>query len=531
MLGKSFFLVPVYSPMPSTQVTELPLSHFSLIDYVLFGSYLIASVLVGLLFVKEQRTMKDFFLAGRSMGSVVVAISILAALFSGVSYLGAPAEVYQNGFAYGWVLFSFLIATPITTIFILPFFYRARFTTAYQYLEERFSLPVRLLASGLFILRVLLWLGAATYAPALALEQATGLPLEFSIFATGLLTTLYTMMGGMKAVIWTDIMQFGVLFGGQIVILVVALGKIPGGLGEVLELAKTHGQPLPESSLELSTRVSWMSVLIGGAVLNLVQMATDQVSVQRYMTAKDLQTAQRGLWYKLVAIIPVIGLFYFTGVVLRAYYNHVPDPIATQAITKADQILPWFVVNELPTGMAGVLIAAIFAASMSTISAGLNSLASATMVDFHQRLSQKPLPKDEIQIRHARRWTLFYGLLVIGLAFYVSNLNDSLVEATNTIIGLVGGPILGMFICGIFIPRIGGRSILIGTVLGFTISLCVAYQKKIFAGLSLPISFLWYTAVGTGTTILAAYIVSYFRPEKMTRDLEGLTWKQRNDEF
>lgn len=505
------------------------MSHFAPIDYTFFGIYLLASVLIGVLFVKEQHTMKDFFLAGRSMGSVVVAISVMAAMFSGISYIGGPAEVFQNGAAFGWVLFSFFIATPVTTIFILPFFYRTRFITAYHYLEERFSLPVRLLGSGLFILRVLLWLGAATYAPAMALEQATGLPLEFSILVTGVLTTLYTMMGGMKAVIWTDVMQFGVLFGGQVAIVCVALGKIPGGMGEVIEVAKTHGQSAPAASLDPTLPYTWASILIGGAVLNLVQMATDQVAVQRYMTARDVKTAQRGLWYKLILTIPVLGLFYGTGCVLRAFYNHVPDPVATGAISKSDQILPWFVMHELPTGMAGILIAAIFAASMSTISAGLNSLASATLVDFQQRLTQKPLPTDSRQIIHARLWTFFYGSMVVALAFIVSRLG-SLVEATNTVIGLVGGPILGMFLCGIFICRVSAKGILIGTVIGFAVSLVVALWRGEQGGQVVKVSFLWYTTVGCFVTIFIAWLLSFFIPGKPAQELEGLTWQQRNDE-
>lgn len=506
------------------------MSHFAPLDYTFFGIYLLASVLIGVLFVKEQRTMKDFFLAGRSMGSVVVAISVMAAMFSGISYIGGPGEVFKNGAAFGWILFSFFIATPVTTILILPFFYRARFITAYHYLEERFSLPVRLLGSGLFILRVLLWLGAATYAPALALQQATGLPLEFSILATGILTTLYTMMGGMKAVIWTDVMQFGVLFGGQLVILFVALGKIPGGLGEVIEVAKTHGQPTPIASLDPTIPYTWAGILIGGAVLNLIQMATDQVAVQRYMTARDLKTAQRGLWYKLIVTIPVLVLFYGTGCVLRTFYNHVPDPLATGEILKSDQILPWFVVHELPTGMAGILIAAIFAASMSTISAGLNSLASATMVDFQQRLTSKPLPTDEKQIFQARLWTVLYGSMVIALAFIVSKLGN-LVEATNTVIGLVGGPVLGMFLCGIFLRRVSAKGILIGTVIGFAASLLtVLWRGQAADGQVIKVSFLWYTSVGCVVTIAIAWVLSFILPGKSGRELEGLTWQQRNDE-
>lgn len=189
------------------------MTHFSWLDYSIFFGYLASAVLVGVLFVKEQRTIKDYFLASRSMGYVLIGISVLAALFSGISYLGAPAESYMHSPVFVLFGLSFLIATPVTTLLFLPRFYQTRFFTAYQYLEERFSVQVRLVSSGLFIARVLLWLALATYAPALALEQVTGLPLWFTILCTGILTTTYTTLGGMKAVIWTDVIQFCVLLG------------------------------------------------------------------------------------------------------------------------------------------------------------------------------------------------------------------------------------------------------------------------------------------------------------------------------
>ena len=165
------------------------MTRFTWLDYSIFVVYLAGSVSVGMLFIKEQRTIKDYFLASRSMGYVLVGISVLAALFSGISYLGAPSEVYAHSMAFMLFGLSFLIATPVTANLFVPHFYHSRFYTAYQYLEERFSVQVRLLASSLFILRVLLWLALATYAPALALEQVTGLPLWFSIICTGTLTT------------------------------------------------------------------------------------------------------------------------------------------------------------------------------------------------------------------------------------------------------------------------------------------------------------------------------------------------------
>jgi hypothetical protein len=274
------------------------------------------------------------------------------------------------------------------------------------------------------------------------LEKVTGIPLWITILASGTLTTLYTALGGMRAVIWTDVMQLIVLFGGQLLIVIVALGKIPGGLGGVWDTAVTDGRMDLSFSFSLAERVNIWSLLLAGAFLHLVQMATDQVSVQRYLSAGSLKEAQRSLWIKLWFVLPVLVLFYGTGLVLYAFYKIHGDPLAAGLIAKEDQILPYFVVTQLPAGLPGLLIAAIYAASMSTISAGLNSLASATVVDFKQRLSKAPGTQAQ-QVGNARWITVGYGILVMALAFAVSRMPGNLVESVNTVIGLIGGPLLG----------------------------------------------------------------------------------------
>jgi sodium-coupled monocarboxylate transporter 8/12 len=480
------------------------MTRFTWIDYGLFAVYLAASVLVGVLFTKEQRTVRDYFLAGRSMGRVVVAVSVLAAIFSGITYLGAPAEVYAYGMAFFIFFFSFFIATPITNLVFMPVFYRSRMYTAYQYLEERFSVQVRLLASALFILRVLLWLALATYAPALALEQVTGLPLWFTILCTGALTTLYTTAGGMKAVIWTDVMQFVVLFGGQLAILLVALSHVPGGLGGMIEMGRDAHKFDVSFSLDPKVRLTLWGMLLGGAVINLVQMATDQVSVQRYLTARTMEEAKRSLWIKLWLLLPVLIVFYLTGLAIWAFYRVKGDPLAAGVIKKADYILPYFVVNELPRGMPGLLIAAIFAASMSTISAGINALTTATLVDFHQRGWRKSSDPEGVQLSLARWLTLLYGALVIGLAFVVSRLGP-LLEASNKAIGLVGGPLLGLFLLGILVRSANTLGAVAGWLVGVLVLIPVCFRTQV--------SFLWYGVIGCGMTLLIGWGVSRLWPE------------------
>lgn len=487
---------------------------FSLLDYGIFGIYLLASVSIGLLFVKEQKDIKNYFLAGRSMGFMLIGISILASLFSGISYLASPSEIYTNGMAFFFVSLSFFIATPIATLVFLPFFYQSRFYTAYQYLEERFSVQVRLLASSLFIVRVLLWLALATYAPALALEAVTGLPLWVTIVCTGVFTTLYTSLGGMKAVIWTDVMQFAVLIGGQLVILWIAVSRVPGGIGGVIEIGQANGKFDVDFSFSLTTRITFWGAIIGGAFLNLVQMATDQVSVQRYLSAKSLKEAKRSLWLKLAVLLPMLIVFYLTGLALFAFYQTHTDPLTAGLISKGDQILPYFVVNELPLGLPGLLVAAIFAASMSTISSGINSLTSATAVDFCQRFRKgDQTVSDAGQLRLARLLTLAYGTLVIVLAFQVQNLG-TLLEASNKVMGLVGGPVLGLFLLGMLFKRTNAPGAVIGWLAGVGVLIPVCFHSDV--------SFLWYTLIGLIATLLAGWSTSWLFPPPLARQLNDL---------
>jgi len=487
-------------------------SHFGWLDYTLFIVYLVASVAVGAVFVREQKTVKDYLLAGRSMGYVVVAISVIAALFSGISYLGAPGEVYAHDLSFALVSVAFFIATPIATLIFLPIYCQPRFYTAYQYFEERFSIGVRTLTSAMFIIRVLVWLALATYAPALALQQATGLPLWITIVSTAVLTTLYTTLGGMKAVIWTDVMQFAVLFGGQILIFAVAISRIPGGVAGCYRLGQEGGKFALSFSLDPTVRVTLWGLLLGGAFMHLVQMVTDQVSVQRYYTASSMKEAQRSLWLKLAIVLPVAGVFYVSGVVLYAFYSTRTDPLAKGLIPKADCILPYFVVTELPRGMSGLLISAVFAASMSTISAGINALSTATIADFYERL-WRPGQSFERHVALARVLTVVYGGLVLGLAFIVPRLG-TLVEASNKVIGIVGGPLLGLFLLGMITRRANGKGAVIGWLVGEGLIFPLAFYTQL--------SFLWYAALGCAATFFVGWFASFlFRPPA-DQQLHGL---------
>lgn len=462
------------------------------LDYATFGVYITATLAVGLCVGGKQKDLKMYLLAGHQMHWAVIAISVLAALFSGISFLGAPAESFNHNLVYIWVLLAYFVATPITTLIFLPFFYRLNFYTAYEYLEHRFSLGLRRLSSAAFILRVCLWLAVALYAPSLVIAEMTGIPLYMSIIFTGACTTLYTAVGGMRAVIYTDVMQFCVLLTGIISIFLVAVYKTPGGLDAAWHIAQAGGRTtMMDWSLSPTARMTVWGAFIGGAALNLVQLVTDQVSVQRYLTATSLKESQRALWFKLFLTVPLISIFYLTGLVLYSFYQTHPEMLATLA--GADRILPHFVGRQIASPVPGLLVAAILAATMSTASSGINSLTTATLIDFLYTKNKEAgsAAGETGRVRVARIWTLFYGGVATALALVVSKLG-TLIESSVKIAGFFGGPLLGIFFLGVLSTRANASGTLIGAIAGFAAIVATWWCTEV--------SFMWYALLGALVT-------------------------------
>jgi sodium-coupled monocarboxylate transporter 8/12 len=489
--------------------------------------YMLLLLGVGIHFARKKNTLKGYLLADQDVHWVIVGISVMAALFSGISYLGAPAETFFHDLRYLWVLASFLIATPVTTLVFLPLFRRVKLFTAYEYLERRFDNRLRKIASMLFLLRVVFYLGLATYAPALAIVDVTGWPLWVCVLSTGAIATVYTAFGGMKAVVWTDTIQFLILCGGIFIILGVAIYHIPGGLPAAWHYAAHDGKTkLWNFSLDPTVRITIWGGLIGGACLNLIQLATDQIAVQRYITAATLRDSQRALWLKFWVTLPLVGLFYLTGTVLYGYYRAFPQRVPAfvnaslvPGLAKAagsaaapllnDRLLPYFVTRELPSPLPGLLIAAILGATIAVVSSGINALATATLMDFKRPSAPGVKSNDQREVSSARRLTVYFGVVVTLLALFVIPYFGSLVEAIGRITGLFGGPLLGVFCLGAFSRRANGTGTLIGAVVGSTIGTLVTFSQPLFG---YPISFLWIAVVATLATYGAGVMASYFFP-------------------
>lgn len=488
------------------------------VDTTVFLGYLALLVGVGVWFARRQKDLRTYLLADQGVHWLIVGISVLAALFSGISYLGAPAESFFHDLGYLWVAASFLIATPIAAILFLPAYRRFGVTTAYEYLELRFDRRLRRLASALFLTRVSFYLGLAIYAPALVIVEMTGWPFLPAALLTGAAATLYTTTGGMKAVVWTDALQFVVLCAGIVVVIAFAAAAVPGGLPRAWELAAADGKTTATRwSLDPTIRITVWSGLIGGAAANLVQLVTDQISVQRYLTAPTLRDSQKALWFKLWVTLPLVSVFYLTGTVLYGYYKALPQeappfahpelvpglPHASGVGIQNDRILPYFVLHALPSPLPGLLLAAIIGSTVAVVSAGINALATAALMDFRRGDSKEVLASGHV--RTARYLTAIFGIISTIIAIVIIPRLGTLVQAMLTLLGLFGGPLLGLFLLGLLSRRANANGALVGVGIGGAAGALVTGAPTWF---DYPISFMWVAFTASAATVATGLIAS-----------------------
>jgi sodium-coupled monocarboxylate transporter 8/12 len=500
---------------------------FGLTGYLVLAAYMVTTVLLGLSFTRKQKTLAGYFLAERSAPWWAVGISVLACDLSAVSYMGVPAWTYYNDLRYALTIFMFPFIAIIVAYLFIPFLARLKVFTIYEYLEHRFGLESRLFASALFLLQRASHIAIAIYAIALALQQIVGWPVWACVTVVGALTTLYTVFGGMKAVLWTDVMQFFVLIGGIAVMGAVILWFFHGDFGQIWQAAAAAGHTkILSASFHPGDAASWKEMTIWGLFIGtlLYQVGaygSDQVLVQRYLAAGSGRMMARSLVFCGLLVIPVIGVLYLLGLGFYAYY-HAPEhaTLLTSleklvAQTKdTNMVLPHFVRNVLPSGLAGLVFAGLFAATMSVFSSGLNSLSTATCMDFVQRLRQLRSDSKELTLTNARWITLGWGLLVTlaAVGVYFAGMG-SLLQVAATIIGFFAGPLLGMFLLGIFTLRANSVGAILGAISGFVAVLLLRNH----------ISFVWYPVAGCVPTLLFGFAFSFLKAQRHREDVYPMT--------
>ena len=488
---------------------------FSTLDYLMVVLYLIGIAALGSSFYRRRSTAREYFLGGRSFSWLPAGISIVAADLSAITLMGSTGWAYKHNLQLVWVVCGFVLMAPVAIYVFVPFFSRLNLYTAYEYLERRFGLEVRLLGSALFQILRGGHVAIAIYGPALVINLVTDIPVWKCILLMGVFTTFYTTLGGMKAVIWTDVIQFCTVITGLGVICWTALGHIPGGLTEVYEVARGAGKlDLLNLSTDPSEMTSLWACLIGGSFLTLAPLATDQAVLQRMFTTRSPKDCRQSVLLQAV-INPQVGvLLYLVGITLFVFYRLNQGHLA--GLKEADAILPFFAVHELPVGISGLVIAAIFAASMAVMSAGINALTTATTVDFYQRLFRPNLTSEHYAMV-GRAGTLAWGVVVTGLALFARHLGD-LAIAYNRLSSLVSGPLLGVFLLGMTTRRATSRGALVGAAAG------IAAVTGVL--LAFRWSFFYHGPTGLLVTVVVGYAASLFTVPSAPEATSGLVMGQ-----
>ena len=474
---------------------------FGWIDYSVIGLYLLFSVLIGFRSSRVLAGTEDYFLGNRRQPWFPVAISILAAELSAVSYMGVPGWIYQKDLSYFMLTFMLPVITYLILGLFIPIYQKLRMLSVYEYLEKRYNLFVRLFTSFLFLLLRGGHMATAIYVPSLALQEIASIPLVPSILLIGTAVTLYTLKGGMRAVIWTDFMQFFVLVGGAIMVLLFALSGLNWDIVGAWRLAGSHTKMF-DFSLNLKEEITVWGLTFYLAIYYTTTYATDQVIAQRYFTTGSERDTRRALMSSAFITLPVVAILMMIGVVLTAYYKAYPG--MSESLSNPDRILPHFAMNVLPSGIKGLLVAGILAATMSTISAGLNSLAAVAMKDFLYRLGL--IRQTEGQLFQARIVTLFFGVLITVAAIYVNQLG-----AVLAVVGKLGsffmGPICAFFTLGVTSKRVNSGGVIIGGIAGMVTTAWVANFTAI--------SWLWWIVVGFLSSVIIAWTSSllFKRPD------------------
>ncbi|KAM9443837.1 solute carrier family 5 member 6a [Clarias gariepinus] len=453
-------------------MSDIEQMHFTSVDYAIFVLLLVASAGIGLYHAfsgGRQSTTREFLLADRSMSCLPVSLSLLATFQSAVAILGAPAEIYAYGTQYWFLGCSYFLGLLIPAHVFIPVFYRLHLSSAYQYLELRFNKTVRICGTVTFIFQMVIYMGVVLYAPALALNAVTGFDLWGAVLAMGLVCTLYTTLGGLKAVIWTDVFQTIVMFAGQLAVIVVGAHQA-GGIREVWMKAQ-NGSRI--SGIELNPdpleRHTFWTLAVGGIFLMLALYGVNQAQVQRYLSSRSEREAIMSCYVVFPCQQIVLALGCLMGLVMFARYGE-DSPLDKGFVQTNDQMVLYFVMDvlrDLP-GLPGLFVACLFSGALSTISSAFNSLATVTMEDLI-----KPFYPTMTEARAtllSKVLALGYGLVCLAMA-YIASLMGSVLQAALSIFGMVGGPLLGVFCLGMFFPWANS----IGAVSGLVAGLIMAF--------------------------------------------------------
>jgi solute:Na+ symporter, SSS family len=472
-------------------------------DLAVILAYLVGITWFGSRFRESQKSLRDYFLGGRNAPWWAIGFSIVSAETSTLTVIGTPAIAFNGNFGFLQVVLGYLLARIIIATLFLPQYFRGEMFTAYELMQRRFGQRIRRLTAGTFLILRALAEGVRVFAISIVISIILGTGEVESIIVIVCLTLFYTFEGGMTAVIWTDVVQMFLYVAGAIVSLFVILAQIPGGWEHVVAVNQPLGKfAIFDFSFSFTPEFfqktyNFWAGLIGGAFLTTASHGTEQLMVQRLLAAKNERESRLALFSSWAVILFQFTLFLIIGSILFVYYLDTNQPIPAQR----DRIYPLFIWNNLPPGVAGLVIAAILAAAMSNLSAALNSLASTTVMDFFKPILQRAgSQRDEAWFLKIAKWsTLAWGLILFLIGLFARG-QKSVLEAGLSIASILYGALLGVFLLGLLTRRVGERAAMAGMTVSLLLMLYVHTQTKI--------AWTWYVLIGTAATVITGLLMS-----------------------
>ncbi|MBC9798392.1 sodium:solute symporter family transporter, partial [Sinomicrobium weinanense] len=483
-------------------VLELQLSgkpaSFGWVNYAILGLYLLVMAAIGIYFSRKQKSTADYFKGGGRIPWWAAGISVFGTLLSALTFMAIPAKTFLTDWSYFFINIMMICMAPFIARWFIPYFNKLNITTAYEFLETRFNYTARVIGSLSFMFFQLGRIGIILLLPSLAISIVTGIPVETSVIIMGVICIFYTAYGGIEAVIWTDVLQVVILLGGALLSIAWIFMHTDLGPYEMFTLAESRGKlRMADMDLSFSGSTFWV-VVLGGLASALITQGTDQTVVQRYLTSATVKDAKRTLYTNAVMTLPATIIFFGIGTLLYIFYTQKPEKLPLN-LSNGDSIFPWYIVQELPVGISGLLIAAIFSAAMSSISSSLNSTATVFCNDFYKRFV--PQTSDLGLLKIARAGTVIMGVLGLLLALWMANAQiKSLWDQFFKFIGFLTGGLGGMFLLGILTKKANTA----GTLAGVFLSVLVTW----YISLHTDINFLMYSFIGVVTCCVSGYLLS-----------------------
>lgn len=486
---------------------------FGVINFTVLSIYLLAMVGVGVYFANKNKNTNDYFRGGQKVLWWAAGCSIFATMLSSITYMAIPAKAYAQDWVYLVGNMMIAIVAPIAIYLALPFFRQIDATSAYEYLQKRFNMPVRLFASASFALFHIFRMGIVMSLASLALASVTSLAPVHCVLIMGVLSIVYCTIGGIEAVIWTDTIQTFVLLGGALVCLGLMIAGSDGGLGAVVGTASADGKlhAFNWHADPTSASLAFWVVIFGAFGQNFSSYTADQAVVQRYMTTPDIKRAARSIWTAALMAVPASFLFFAVGTALYVFYKSHPERLDPTFMT--DQIFPLFIAHEVPVGLAGLIVAGIFAAAQSTISTSMNSTATTVVTDFLRPF--RLVRSEDRYLFWARVLTFGFGVAgtALGLLF-IDPANRSLFDSFIKVIGLFMGVLGGLFALGILTRRATGFGSLLGALAGASVMALLPVYTQVSGYL--------FATIGITTCFVVGYSASLLLPSE-SQAIDGLT--------